>query len=697
MNACIRSEFRWLLQHSRRTRMTRRGVSPLNISGVTGVQKGTLMKRHYFTSYPLFALIGLILSPLAVVHAVPSPADSVPKCALFDYEQWRRDHPRPAGKRLADLDVGEPRTVRMIYFLPKGRPYDAAVVDTIKTMMLRMQDFFAVQMERHGHGHLRLRFEADAQGEPLVHRIDGKRSISYYNERNTTGRAWDEIIDVFDIEANVYYITIDNGNSSFYADDKLVGGVGGSAGKHGGWGIVPSKADFGTVAHELGHAFGLLHDFRDDTYIMSYGYLPPWLYADQLSACNAEFLAVHPYFNSTSPIREGAKPTIEQDTKSPITVGVNATSIPLRVKVRDSDGLHQVILFSKTQIPHFAAGRLEVKACRGLEGKRDPVVEFDYDGFVPSQPTSDFNSFKTHWLRMQATDQSGNVAYSEQFELVSTGFREPTATFRPSEGRFASSLFFLADGKLLTLGASNRQDEDGYLEDSRVTLSDVSRGKSIATFPTWEQVQPTVLSPVAALSPDGKLLALEGPIGTIKLWDVSRREVRVAIVDAHEKDEVISRVGGVSSLSFSPDGRLLASGGWFDSQVKLWDASSGEHVATVSKDKKWKGVILSVVFSPDGRLLASGSENGTVELWDVSRKEHVTTIATHENLWQWGPLSFSLDGRLLISGGSGWHGDTEHTEVKLWDVSTGKSIATLSGSGPVSISLMAGGWLRLRR
>ena len=35
------------------------------------------MKRHCFTSYPLFALIGLILSPLAAVHASPSPADSV--------------------------------------------------------------------------------------------------------------------------------------------------------------------------------------------------------------------------------------------------------------------------------------------------------------------------------------------------------------------------------------------------------------------------------------------------------------------------------------------------------------------------------------------------------------------------------------------------------------------------------------------
>ena len=88
------------------------------------------MKRRCFTSYPLFALIGLMLSPLAVVHASPP----------FDYEQWRHDHPRPAGKRMADLDVGEPSTVRMIYFLPNDRPYRQEVVDKMKTKMRQMQE-----------------------------------------------------------------------------------------------------------------------------------------------------------------------------------------------------------------------------------------------------------------------------------------------------------------------------------------------------------------------------------------------------------------------------------------------------------------------------------------------------------------------------------------------------------------------------
>ena len=99
----------------------------------------------------VLALIGFILSPLAVAHASSPPADSVHFCQLIDYEQWRRDHPRPAGKRLA-LDVGEPRTVRMIYFLPNDRPFRQEVVDSMKVTIRRVQTFYAEQMEAHGYG-----------------------------------------------------------------------------------------------------------------------------------------------------------------------------------------------------------------------------------------------------------------------------------------------------------------------------------------------------------------------------------------------------------------------------------------------------------------------------------------------------------------------------------------------------------------
>ena len=256
---------------------------------------------------------------------------------------------------------------------------------------------------------------------------------------------------------------------------------------------------------------------------------------------------------------------------------------------------------------------------------------------------------------------------------------EPISTFSVSDG-LITSVVFSPDGRLLALESSHSA--------TTVELWDVSTGKSIANFPAQGPVW------AAAFSPDGKLLALAPSDGTgaITLWDMSSEELHVTTVSAHEKDEYSPQDPVVvSRLSFSPDGKLLASGGASDTLVKLWDVSSGKHVATVSKDNS---TILSVVFSPDGRLLASLDSGGTVKLWDVSSGKHVATISAHED-GGWDGLSFSSDGRLLASAGSRWSppraewsdGEAEEdSEVKLWDVSTGKSIATLSGSAPVSFS-----------
>ena len=78
-----------------------------------------------------FGVASVLLWPPPAANASPPPPDSVRICAFDDYERWRRDHPRPAAKRLADLNVGEPRTVRMIYFLPNDWSYRAEVVDSM--------------------------------------------------------------------------------------------------------------------------------------------------------------------------------------------------------------------------------------------------------------------------------------------------------------------------------------------------------------------------------------------------------------------------------------------------------------------------------------------------------------------------------------------------------------------------------------
>lgn len=79
----------------------------------------------------------------------------------------------------------------------------------------------------------------------------------------------------------------------------------------------------------------------------------------------------------------------------------------------------------------------------------------------------------------------------------------------------------------------------------------------------------------------------------------------------------------VSSVAFSPDGKTLVSGSK-DHTIKLWNVASGKNIATLkghaglgSIEDIGKGVVSSVAFSPDGRMLAAGIWDNTIKLWNV--------------------------------------------------------------------------------
>ena len=581
----------------------------------------------------VLALIGFVLSPLEVVHALPTPADSVHFCQLIDFEQWRRDHPRPAGKRLA-LNVGEPRTVRMIYFLPNDRPFRQEVVDSMKVAIRRVQNFYAEQMQAHGYGDKTFRIETDVQGEPMVHHVDGRHPERHYGP----GDMIEELREVFDFHANIYNIILDsaafargrgsryskNGGYAWLDDDYIWGSA------HGGYA--------GVTAHEIGHAFGLGHDWRDDAYIMSYGPRP-----DRLSACAAEFLSVHPYFNPEIPTKEGPPPTIE--LISPRTYPAGSGSVSIQLKVADSQGLHQVILFGGAFY-----NDITVKACRELSGERDAVVEFEYDGDIPSaygsSSVSSVSDLIAHPFHIQVVDSEGDVAWTN-FMLVEVS----PYLIASLEGhtREVNSVAFSPDGTLLASGS----------RDDTVKLWDVATQERIANLHTdgvWS----------VSFSPDGTTLA-SGSAGTVILWDVRTGE-RIATLKGHT---IVWRtntlLAPVRSVSFSPDGATLASGS-VDSTVKLWDVATKTEVATLQGHRD---EVTSVSFSPDGTLLASGSRDNTVKLWDVATQERIATLGHGADV---NAVSFSPDGTLLASGL--WDGT-----VKLWDMATRERIATLDHHG----------------
>ena len=595
-----------------------------------------MMKKELlrFTLYAIIIyLTGGTLNP-AVAASQPSERNGIHFCGVDG--QWNKRYSdqfpnrRYAQSFAANLKVGEPRTVRMIYFLPNDRPYRADVVQRMKEDILKVQTFYAEQMEAHGYGKATFRVETDAQGEPMVHRVDGNHPDNHYLD-DTFTTVHNELGEAFDFFANIYLVVVDNSIDAIgLGDGRSAAGVGSRQGKNGGHVLVSGGFSFEVTAHELGHAFGLNHDFRDGAYIMSYG---PG--RNRLSACHAEYLSVQPYFNPNTPIEEGPPPTIE--LISPRTYPAGSKSVPVRLKIGDSEGLHQVLLFLTTIKPHVAAGFLEVKVCRGLAGEKDTTVEFDYDGVIPSDGVTSLSDPIAHPISVEVVDTDGNVGVTF-FNLVEISPHH----IAPLEGHTdgVNSVAFSPDGRTLA----------SVSWDGTVKLWDVTTRQIIDTLEGHTDVVNSV-----SFSPDGGTLASGSWDGTVKLWDIATQQ-NIATLSGH--------TDGISSVSFSLDGGTLASGS-YDKTVKLWNVATRQSIATLEGHTDW---VNSVSFSPDGGTLASGSWDGTVKLWDVTTRQNIATLSGHTDGVT--SVSFSPDGGTLASG-------SYDKTVKLWDVTTRQSIATL--------------------
>ena len=75
----------------------------------------------------------------------------------------------------------------------------------MKMRIRQARDFFSNQMSANGQGNRTFRFETDAQGDPVVLRVDGEHSTRYYNDKNTVSKVFIEIDRRYNSGNNVYY------------------------------------------------------------------------------------------------------------------------------------------------------------------------------------------------------------------------------------------------------------------------------------------------------------------------------------------------------------------------------------------------------------------------------------------------------------------------------------------------------------
>ena len=505
-------------------RLDRNSISDISaLLGLTQLTELRLDRNNITDLSPLVANIGLgsgdainvkgnPLNYTSIQTHIPTLQGRGVTVKFDDTTNLNVDEPRAVEfDNTKNLNVGEPRTVRMIYFLPNDRPYRADVVQKMKDEIRTVQNFFADQMGAHGYGNKTFRLETDSQGALLVHRVDGQYPDSHYLYR-TEDTVFAEIERKFDVMQNIYSIVIDNSiNEIRWGEGRRAIGFGGRRGKNGG--LVLHSGEFGwqTLAHHMGHGFGLWHDFSDGAYIMSYG--PGW---NRLSPYYTEYLSVHPYFNPEIPLEAGQTSTME--FISPRTYPAGSENVSIRLKVSDSEGLYQVLLLLRTGLGHPGAGSIEVKAGRGFMGEKDAIVEFDYDGVTPSDKFTSLSNPAAHRIHVQTVDTAGNV--SQEYFVLAEISPYHIASLEGHTGA-VHSMSFSSDGKTLASGAY----------DNMVKLWNVELGTNIAIFPGGRSM---------SFSSDGTTLASAWK-DTVKLWDVTTQQVIATL----------SHTSFVHSVSFS--------------------------------------------------------------------------------------------------------------------------------------------------
>ncbi len=229
---------------------------------------------------------------------------------------------------------------------------------------------------------------------------------------------------------------------------------------------------------------------------------------------------------------------------------------------------------------------------------------------------------------------------------VATGHEVATLPAHPGEE--VASVAFSPDGATLASAAGN---PDGVIKLWEVDTCRVKGKLTGHTARIWD----------VAFSPDGRILASASSDGTVRIWDLLRRE-SLQCLQTEDSSKNSRNWHSLRSVAFSPDGRIMAAGGGGFSQ--LWDVTSWRNVKTIKTDVHTN----HVAFSPDGTRLAIGGGK-QIGLYDVTTGQQSLVMTPHCGCRS---LAFSPDGKILVSVG----GDGGENRVILWDTATGQRRAS---------------------
>jgi WD40 repeat protein/serine/threonine protein kinase len=244
----------------------------------------------------------------------------------------------------------------------------------------------------------------------------------------------------------------------------------------------------------------------------------------------------------------------------------------------------------------------------------------------------------TSYPRAVLAHRGDLLAYPDQAAVViCQGNLSKEVRRLPIGGDLSSiELAFLSETRLLTARHNGTNN---------ISIWDTTSGVAVTSFsaPIYNEGQGVRF----VATPDGAIMAFALNDKVVRVVDVAHGMGEWSFQAAEEL---------TTALAFSPDGRILATGGGYtESTVKLWNVETHQFIGQLDGHRSW---ITYLMFLPDGKL-ASASADQTVRLWDTQSRRSLGTFRGHQSEVR--SLDVSPDGRTLASG-------AKDGTVLLWDV-----------------------------